>query len=219
MTGVLHFFKVHVYGWWGWMLPFQLWIQICVTYNDSLTGCNCLKLAALFKLKQLKTYQEIKSSELALTWNNKTPLIFLDCKWSGHILLWLCRGWPQVNFLKGKKSREHTYLLTVCQLKASTPRTKDHNIKCCTCTSNRLTRPQMHQPARSVISNRSTKHECKTVETVGRGWDSGCPGGMSGVVTYSADAAGTELPGAYFQVWRHRRQSVKMWGQLCFGDS
>lgn len=107
MRGVSHFFTVHVYGWWGWALPFQLWIQICLTYNDFLTGCNCLKLAALFKLKQLKTYQEIK----ALMWNNKTPLIFLDCKWSGHILLWLCWVWTQVDFFKEKKIKiKGTYL-------------------------------------------------------------------------------------------------------------
>lgn len=150
MRGVSHFFTVHVYGWWGWALPFQLWIQICLTYNDFLTGCNCLKLAALFKLKQLKTYQEIK----ALMWNNKTPLIFLDCKWSGHILLWLCWVWTQVDFFKEKKkSKEHTYLLTACQLKASTPWTKDHHIKCCTCTSHRPTSTHMHRPERCVIGN------------------------------------------------------------------
>lgn len=63
-----------------------LWTWICVTDKDSLAGCNYLKSAASVKLKQLKTSGE-KSSEPALMWNHRTPLILLHFKW-----LWLCGG-------------------------------------------------------------------------------------------------------------------------------
>jgi len=72
-----------------------------------------------------------------------------------HIALALQGVTPGQLFLRGKKkkSRENTYLLTACQLKASTPWTKAHHIKGCTRASNRLTRPQMPQPESSIMGN------------------------------------------------------------------
>lgn len=138
-----------------------------------LTGYNCLKLAALFKLNQLKTHQEIKA--LNKRWCEITRHLWSPLIANGPGMAYCsgsAGGNPRLIFFKGKKSRECTYQLAACRPKASVPRIKDYHTNCCPCTPNRLTRPQIHQTERNHLQLRLQNTSIKKweLEEVAKTW-------------------------------------------------